>query len=150
LWASGDSDAALRAYEEATELVPATPPSAARARVLAARGQGLMLLARHEESSACCTEAIEIARMVGARGEEGHALNTLGCNLAYLGQREAAVSNLLGARQIAEEVGAPDDLCRAYLTLSDFLAGPLNRLEEAVELALQGTAMTERKGMASD
>jgi DNA-binding CsgD family transcriptional regulator len=150
LWASGDSDAALRAYEEATELVPATPPSAARARVLAARGQGLMLLARHDESAACCIEAIAIARAVGARGEEGHALNTLGCNLAYLGQPEEAVGHLLEARRIAEEVGDLDDLCRAYLNLSDFLAGPLNRLEDAVELALQGTAVAERKGMASD
>ena len=71
LWAAGDSVTALEAYEEAVRLVPAAPPSAARARVLAARGQGLMLLSRHQESRACCEEAIAIARAVGARGRGG-------------------------------------------------------------------------------
>ena len=79
-------------------LVPAAPPSAARARVLAARGQGLMLLSRHRESRACCEEAIAIARAVGARAEEGHALNTLGCDLGYLGDPAAAVAHLVQAR----------------------------------------------------
>ncbi len=74
LWAAGDSATALEAYEQAVRLVPAAPPSAERARVLAARGQGLMLLSRHRESQACCEEAIAIARAVGARAEEGHAL----------------------------------------------------------------------------
>ena len=94
LWAAGDSVTALEAYEEAVRLVPAEPPSAARARVLAARGQGLMLLSRHRESRACCEEAIAIAREVGARAEEGHALNTLGCDLGYLGDPAAAVAHL--------------------------------------------------------
>ena len=95
LWAAGDSLTALEAYEEAVRLVPAEPPSAARARVLAARGQGLMLLSRHQESRACCEEAIAIARAVGARAEEGHALNTLGCDLGYLGDPAAAVAHLV-------------------------------------------------------
>ena len=80
-WASGDSDAALRADEQATRLVPSTPPSPARARVLAARS-GLMLISRHEESRACCAEAIEMTRSVGTRAELCHALNTRGCDLA--------------------------------------------------------------------
>jgi predicted ATPase len=71
LWASGDSEAALLAYEEAVRLVPDTPPSAARARVLAANGQGLMLLARYQESRASCDDAIAIAGRVGARAVEG-------------------------------------------------------------------------------
>ncbi len=150
LWASGDSEAALTAYEQAAEIVPPEPPSRARARVLAARGQGQMLLARHRESRASCERAIAIARRVGARAEEGHALNTLGCDLAYLGDPDAAVKHLLEARKIAEEVGDLDDLCRAYLNLSDLLAGPLNRLEDALALALDGIALAQRMGLASD
>jgi predicted ATPase/DNA-binding CsgD family transcriptional regulator len=150
LWASGDSEAALSAYEEAVRIVPADPPSAARARVLAARGQGLMLLSRHEESRACCEEAIAIARAVGARAEEGHALNTLGADLAYLGDTPSAIAHLVRAREIAVEVGDLDDIGRAYLNLSDLLAGPLNRLEEAVELAREGIEWARRVGLAGD
>jgi DNA-binding CsgD family transcriptional regulator/tetratricopeptide (TPR) repeat protein len=150
LWAAGDSDAALSAYEDAAALVPSDPPSEARARVLAARGQGLMLLARHEESRACCEEAIAIARRVGARREEGHALNTLGCDLAYLGDPRTAVAHLQEARRIAEHVGDLDDLLRAYLNLSDLLAGPLNRLEEALTVSLEGIERSQKVGMAGD
>ncbi|HEY7621977.1 MAG TPA: AAA family ATPase [Solirubrobacteraceae bacterium] len=150
LWASGDGVAALDAYEQAVRIVPATPPSAARARVLAARGQGLMLLARHAESRACCEEAIAIARAVGARAEEGHALNTLGSDLAYLGDPQGAVEHLARAREIALEVGDPDDVGRAYLNLVDLMAGPLDRLEEAVALAREGIEFAGRVGSAGD
>jgi DNA-binding CsgD family transcriptional regulator/tetratricopeptide (TPR) repeat protein len=150
LWAAGDSVTALEAYEEAVRLVPRDPPSAARARVLAARGQGLMLLSHHQESRECCEEAIAIAREVGARAEEGHALNTLGCDLAYLGDPAAAFGHLVAARRIAEEVGDLDDLARAYLNLSEVLARPLNRLDEALELAREGIDLSRRVGLAGD
>ena len=150
LWAAGDSATALEAYEEAVRLVPAAPPWAERARVLAARGQGLMLLSRHRESQACCEEAIAIARAVGARAEEGHALNTLGCDLGYLGEPEAAVAHLVSAREIAAEVGDLDDLARAYLNLSELLARPLNRLDEALTLAHEGIELSRRVGLAGD
>jgi DNA-binding CsgD family transcriptional regulator len=150
LWAAGDSEAALREYDAAVALVPAQPPSAARARVLAARGQGLMLLARYGASRDCCTEAIAIARAVGARAEEGHALNTLGCDLVYLGDPELAVMHLGESRRVAEEVGDLDDLCRAYLNLSDLLGGPLNRLEDGLAVAMDGAERARRAGMASD
>ena len=150
LWAAGDGEAAFQAYEQAERLVPPEPPSTARARVLAARGQGLMLVDRHEESMASCVEAIAIARRVGARAEEGHARNTLGFVQTYLGNPGEGVANLRESLLIAEEVGDVDDLCRAYLNLSDCLAGPLNRLEEGLQLALEGAALSQRRGTASD
>jgi ATP/maltotriose-dependent transcriptional regulator MalT len=150
LWASGDSEAALRAYEEAVRLVPAVPPSPARARALAAQGQALMLMARYGESKESCDDAIAIARAVGARAEEGHALNTLGFDLACLGDPETGVERLREALAIAEEVGDLDDLARAYLNRSELLAGPLNRLEEALALAIEGVALSRRVGLASD
>lgn len=150
LWAAGDGEAAFQAYEQAERLVPPEPPSTARARVLAARGQGLMLVDRHEESMASCVEAIAIARCVGARAEEGHALNTLGFVQTYLGNPSEGVANLRESLLIAEEVDDVDDLCRAYLNLSDCLVGPLNRLEEGLELALEGAAVSQRRGTASD
>ena len=150
LWAAGDTDEALRAYEQALELVPAEPPSAARARVLAAHGQALMLLARFDDARGRCADAIAIAREVGARAEEGHARNTLGCALAFLGDFEPGVEHLRAALAIAEEVGDLDDLGRAYQNLSDVLGGPLNRLDEAAEVALEGRAFAERAGIGRD
>ena len=148
-WASGDSEAALSAYEEAVRLVPPAPGSA-RARVLAAHGQALMLTARYRAARSRCQEAIAIARAAAARAEEGHALNTLGLALAHLGLPELGASDLLEARAIAEETGDLDDLARAYLNYSELLAGPANRLEEAVDLALEGFGVCQRLGLASD
>jgi DNA-binding NarL/FixJ family response regulator/tetratricopeptide (TPR) repeat protein len=150
LWAAGASEDATVAYEEAVRLVPATPPSRARARVLGAWGQALMLLARYDESRLHCEEAIAIARSVGARREEGHALNTLGVDLACLGDPDGAVSHLKEARAIAEEVRDLDDLARAYLNLAEILAAPLDRLEEAVDLARDGVALCEEVGLDCD
>ena len=150
LWAAGDCENAMEAYGEALRRVPADPPSAARARVLAARGQSLMLLARFEEARACCERAITIARAVGARAEEGHALNTLGCSLAYLGEPSGAVTHLRAALEIAREVHDLDDLGRAYQNLSEILGGPLNRLEEALAVALEGRKVAQSVGLARD
>jgi DNA-binding NarL/FixJ family response regulator len=150
LWAAGASEAATAAYEEAVRLVPAQRPSRARARVLGAWGQALMLLSRFGESRERCEEAIAIARSVGARREEGHALNTLGVDLACLGEPGTAVAHLESARAIAEEVGDLDDLARAYLNLAEILAGPLDRLEDAVDVARDGVALCEEVGLDCD
>ena len=150
LWAAGDSSAALEAYAEAVRLVPPRPPSRARARVLAAHGQALMLMARYSESRERCQEAVAIARTVGARPEEGHALNTLGYDLTCLGEAELGVQSLREALTIAEEVGDLDDLARAHLNLSELLAGPLNRPGEALALALDGIKLLGRVGLSRD
>jgi tetratricopeptide (TPR) repeat protein len=150
LWAAGASEAATVAYEEAVWHVPATPPSRARARVLGAWGQALMLLSRYDESRTHCEEAIAIARSVGARREEGHALNTLGVDLACLGDPDAALAHLQEARAIAEEVGDLDDLARAYLNLAEVLSAPLDRLEEAIDVARDGIEQCVDVGLDSD
>jgi DNA-binding CsgD family transcriptional regulator len=109
-----------------------------------------MLVDRLEEAMASCVDAIAIARRVGARAEEGHALNTLGFVQTYLGNPGGGVTNLRESLRIAEEVDDVDDLCRAYLNLSDCLSGPLNRLEEGLQVALDGAAVSQRRGTASD
>ncbi len=150
LWAAGDSSAAVRAYEEAVRLVPVSPETPDRARVLAARGQALMLVSRFEDSRASCEEAIAIACRVGARAAEGHARNTLGFDLACLGDADRGVVELQAALRIAAEVADLDDLARAYLNLSELMVGPLNRLEEGLALALEAVEVTARYGLAQD
>ena len=102
-----------------------------------------MLMARFADSRASCEEAIGIARRVGARAAEGHARNTLGYDLACLGDRERGVVELRAAPNIAEEVADLDDLARAYLNLSELLVGPLNRLQDGLDLAMEGVEVTE-------
>ena len=109
-----------------------------------------MLLSRFDESRVHCEEAIAIARSLGARREEGHALNTLGVDLACLGDPDTAVAHLKDARAIAEEVGDLDDLARAYLNLAEILAAPLDRIEEAIEVARDGIALCEEVGLDCD
>jgi predicted ATPase len=92
LWVTGESEAALESYHEAVDLMPADPPSPELARVLAAHGQILMLRGRPRDSRARCEQAIEVARSVGARAEEGHALDTLGVDISTLGDRARASS----------------------------------------------------------
>ena len=150
LWAAGEGPDALSAYEQALELVPSDPPSDARGRVLAARGQALMLTARHAESADCCREAIAIAQRTGARAVEGHAMNTLGVDLAHLGDASEAVEQLRAARDIAEEVGDLDDLARAHQNLADTLVGVLGRPAEAVEEARLGVERCRALGLGRD
>ena len=74
--------------------MPPEPPTAERARVLAGFGQMLMLIDRWRDSHRVCEEAIAIARQVGARGAEGHALNTFGLDLMALGQLDEGAAAL--------------------------------------------------------
>ena len=150
LWAAGNSEAALVAYDEAVKLVPADQPSAARARVLAAQGQALMLMAQYRKSRAACEEAIAIARRVGVSAEEGHALNTLALDLAYLGQVDEGITGLVEAREIAEKVGDFDDIGRAYLNLAELLLGAADRPRDALDIAREGLETTRRLGLARD
>ncbi len=141
LWSSGDAAAALVAAEQAVAIMPSEPPTAERARILAGHGQILMLLDRWEESRDRCQEAIAMARAVGAREAEGHARNTLGLDLAVLGECAAGIASLREALAIAHEVGNADDIGRAHVNLCEAIMqcgdprGALQAVHEAIEVA---------------
>ena len=98
-WTAGDTPQAMAAVERAVATIPAEPPSPELARALAAHGQLLMLLAHQAEARARCEEAVAVARQVGARAVEGHALTTLGTSLGILGQLEAGIADLEQGRR---------------------------------------------------
>ena len=77
---------ALAAFEEAERLLDGAPPSAERARVLAGHARMLVATWHMTQAVARCEEAIAVARAVGARAVESHALSTLGVCLDELGQ----------------------------------------------------------------
>jgi DNA-binding CsgD family transcriptional regulator/tetratricopeptide (TPR) repeat protein len=122
LHASGHGgEAALTAFERAVELVPAVPPSPARAQALAARGHALSLLWRHEESLPICEQALALAREVGDRPAELRALTVHGVCVAHLGRADEGLEELRLALQLAEQAEDPVALQRAYVYLTDVL-----------------------------
>jgi tetratricopeptide (TPR) repeat protein len=139
-------EGAFAEYEAAVRLVPASPPRAERAQVLAAFGEALSGQGRHRESRRLCEEAIAIAGQIGALAEEGDARRALGVDLAFLGDLEAGVEQLREARRIAEEVGRVDEVARTSATLSGLLEA-FGRLEAATKVALEGAEVAASQGL---
>jgi DNA-binding CsgD family transcriptional regulator/tetratricopeptide (TPR) repeat protein len=141
-WAVGDTARAFAAYRQSRALLPADHPSVELARAWAEEAAGLMFTSRFEESAARCHDAITVARQVGARAEEGHALNTLGCCVALTGHPDEGIALVREALAIATELRRPGDLNRAYANLSELLMG-WGRLDEAV--AVISDAVADRR-----
>jgi len=148
LWVSGYSDEALEAYHAAVDLMPEEPASAELARVLSARAQILMLRGYPREARELCLRAIEVARAVGARAEEGHALNTLGACVSQLGDRTQGIAQLEEASRIAKDLQWIDEIGRCYVNLAEEL-GWDHRLERGVELTLEGVEEMRELGAGS-
>jgi len=147
LLANASSEAStIAAYETAVRLVPETP-SGERARVLCGLAAVLMMAGRHAESRLLAEQALHVAREVGARRAEAHALCTLGTDLVSLGDVENGLALQREALAIAGQFDNPEDLCRLYANLSDRLR-TAGRFAEAAEIALRGVELAERYGTA--
>jgi DNA-binding CsgD family transcriptional regulator/tetratricopeptide (TPR) repeat protein len=135
----------MAAVERAVATIPTEPPSEELARALAAHGQLLMLLSHLAEARARCEEAVAVARQVGARAVEGHALTTLGTTLGSLGHLEEGIADLEQGRDIARELGNVDDLGRVHANLASVL-DMAGRSADAAEVYLAGAAVVRRHG----
>lgn len=137
LWDAGASEDALAACEAALRLFPREPESASFAQIVGTYAEALMMAGRFDGAREQAELALAVARRTGGRREEAAALSTLGFVSAYLGDGDP-VELLHEARDIAEQDGHPDDVARVYVHLVSMLSGPLNRLEEAIEVARTG------------
>jgi DNA-binding CsgD family transcriptional regulator/tetratricopeptide (TPR) repeat protein len=146
LWAAGDSDGALLAYDEAIRSLP-DPESGEGARAVAAAAEARMLAGRYGESRRLAEGALALARRLGLPVEEAEILGTLGVDLAFLGDAEPAIAALDEAVGAAEKAGRPRPLARAWLNRAEVLAGPLNRLGEAADVATTALARLRRLGL---
>ena len=146
LWTSGRHAESAKEYGQAVAEMPAEPPSAERARVLAALASVLMLTGHAEDSRELAEQAIEIARAVEDRSVEAHALNTFGVDLASLGDRESGLAALRESLAIELELGASDNLHRTYTNLADILDQD-GQVEEAIGLAREGVSFAKGHGM---
>jgi DNA-binding CsgD family transcriptional regulator len=145
LWsAAHPADAVIDAYRRAVELVP-DRPTRERARVLAGLASALMLDHRFTESRSVAEQALAVARAVGAREEEGHALSTLGLDLVALGEADAGVPHLRDSLAIAQSSDRAEDIHRSYANLSDALRST-GELAESAALALEGHVSAQTRG----
>jgi DNA-binding CsgD family transcriptional regulator/tetratricopeptide (TPR) repeat protein len=108
---------ALAIQRTAVELVPAQPPSAERAQVLAGLGGHLMALGRYQEARRMSEEAVAMARAVGARQPEYFALNTLGTITCTLEDVDEGLRLLDEALRMAEAHSDAQEQMRGYWNL---------------------------------
>ena len=142
-WIAGQGDLAKLAYQTAVHVTPADPPTEARARAMAGLAQILMLGGRYAESLGMAEEALALARTIGARSIEGHALNTRGLARGVAGEVDEALDDLGTALAIAEEVGNVDDIGRAYANTT-WMLELAGRLDDAVAVAERGVVVTRQ------
>jgi DNA-binding CsgD family transcriptional regulator/tetratricopeptide (TPR) repeat protein len=145
-WIAGQGELSHQAYERATDLIAADPPSDARARALAGLAQIEALSGRFGKARVIAEEALLIARAVGARDIEGHATNSRGMGRAMAGDIDGAIADMTAALAIAEEVGNIDDIGRAHANLT-WVLDVAGRLEDAVAAARVGVEVAERLGV---
>jgi DNA-binding CsgD family transcriptional regulator/tetratricopeptide (TPR) repeat protein len=142
-WAIGDSALALDSLHQAAALLPADVPSLELAGILAEEARSLMLMSHFDRAEVIAREAIATARAVGARMEEGHALNTLGCIVSDRGDTNEALALLRESLAIAEELANPDQLYRGYNNLAHVLSQS-GRLDEAAALVFEGDSASDK------
>jgi DNA-binding CsgD family transcriptional regulator len=146
LWEAGDGAGSERAYADAGALLADRPASALRARVLAQQANSLVTAGQHLAGLARATEALELARTVGADAEAGRALNVCGVAMTLTGRPEEGVGTLREALAAAEAAGHLEDLYRAYGNLS-FALEQAGRLEEVLDVCRAGLALSRRLGL---
>jgi DNA-binding CsgD family transcriptional regulator/tetratricopeptide (TPR) repeat protein len=141
----GDHDRALAEHRRAATIVP-PEASVDRARILGSLAQTLMLLGHFQEAAQVGRDAVLVARSVGARSIEAHALCTIGVAEAWGADGAEGLVLLRRALELARELGDPDAGFRATLNLITSLA-LLGRRDEAIELTEEAIEQARRDGL---
>jgi DNA-binding CsgD family transcriptional regulator len=144
LYLVGDAGA-LAECEAAVRLIPAWPPSAERAKVLAAQGWLLCRLFRLGAAAGLARAALDVAREAGAGQEEADALGLLGSALGFQGKATAGLPYLAAVRRSVKDAGDVDRFRYSWLFAMDLLCD-LGRFEEARTLAMEGIGLFQRYG----
>ncbi|MFL5673867.1 MAG: AAA family ATPase, partial [Chloroflexota bacterium] len=145
-WLAGDGLAAVDACREGVRLVPADPPSTARARVLASLGQ-ILMVTMQPEMEEICAQAVDAARTVGADDVECHALESLAQTHVYLGELDLSLVQHDESLAIALRLGSVDDAARVHVNVIDALSHS-GLLREAGERAEVSYAFATAHGLA--
>lgn len=135
---------------EAVRLVPAEPPSPARARVLEALTHYTLRVHGGWDDPALramAEEAIVTAHRAGDPATEAAALVSLACAEPITGNEDRIQALLAQARDVASQVNAHQPLLQATITESDTLEG-IGLHEQAVSAARGGLAAAREYGLA--
>ncbi|MGW5682308.1 helix-turn-helix transcriptional regulator [Nonomuraea sp. NPDC003754] len=132
---------------EAARLVPASPPTALRAKILEALARMLNTPDLWAEKVAHAEEALRIARQIGDATTEAHALITLTWADSHNAEADQQLDGYTEARRVAGTAGAYNALMRAAISESDTLEG-WGRHEAATVVARRGIAGAEDYGLA--
>jgi DNA-binding CsgD family transcriptional regulator/tetratricopeptide (TPR) repeat protein len=146
LWELGDHAAADTAYARAVSLLEGTPDSAAAARVLAVRATECLRRGVAAEGLPLGQAALDMARRIGARAEEGRALNSVGLALTMTDRIDDGIAALEEALQIAADGGQIEDLYRAYGNLVLAL-NHSGLLERGLGVAMEGLERIREAGL---
>ena len=133
--------------DRAVQLVPASPPSVERARVLAGHAARLTTLGRLRDVRAILAEAIDMAREVGATLVECDALITMGVVTCYLDDESAGLAGISAALTLAQECGDSHQQMRGYWNLAVCTA-EAGRWAEAIDHYRTAIAALPRLGLA--
>jgi DNA-binding CsgD family transcriptional regulator len=144
-WELGQGEGAVAAYDEGLALLDADRPTPERAALLAGQARVLMLITRGREAVATGREAIAVARTVGDRAVESHALTTVGTARMWRGEVDEGIADLRTAVELARADGRWDDVARGQANLVDALHAA-GRSRAAVTLARDAAAELERAG----
>lgn len=131
----------------ARRLVPQEPPSVKFAEALAEEGRVLMLTGRMREAAERLEQAVPIADLLDARAVKANALNSLAIVYAEAGERDRSIRAGREGLRMAEELGATEEMMRAYINGSQAI-DDAGRIEEALAMGIEGIAAAERIGMA--
>ena len=123
-------------------LLPDGPPSALRARVLAALATGRMLLGDFGGALPVAERAVTEAQQAGAVAEHAHGLATLGIVLAHRGEFDAGIAALRTSFSLARRTGNVEDVVRAAADHM-YLLCTAGRFTEALDVAKEGRAVAE-------
>ncbi len=146
LWEAGDRAAAAAAVAEAERLIPVTPPSAARARILAHHAGILMSSGRFAESIEVATEALGVARSVESPSDEALALGILGWDLALVGRVDDGLERFRAGLAIADALGGAEGVALGATNLA-VLLDLVGRTTEALDTAVSGWERTRALGV---
>ena len=114
LRAAGRAEEACVVHQRAVAALPddAKPELVVTAK--AGYSEALLEIGAFRKSSAQARQALEQARSSGLSTAQARLLATLGFGLAYLGEPEAGLAEVLAGLQVAEVSGSPDDIAYVH------------------------------------
>jgi DNA-binding CsgD family transcriptional regulator/tetratricopeptide (TPR) repeat protein len=144
--ASGDSDGARQAFQQAVAVAPAVAP--ARAAALAALAQQLMLAGEFDESMTRAEQARRAAVAAGDAciGYFAHATDTAAVDAGFLGRIDRSLDLLDEAIDAARNARDLAEVMRCYANRTTLLDLDLRR-EEALATVQEGIAEATRNGL---